>query len=158
MKSVYIETTIPSYYHEKRQAPLVVAWRDVTRRWWDHHRERYSLATSEYVVAELKLAPAEKAAKALALLSQVPRLGDPAGVRDVAEYYIEHQLIPAGAEGDAMPVALASMHRMEFLLTWNCRHLANANKIRHLGVLNARLGLHVPVITTPLTLMAEEGP
>lgn len=47
--------------------------------------------------------------------------------------------MPAGAEGDAMHVAVASMHRMEFLLSWNCRHLANANKIRHLGVLLRRL-------------------
>ena len=64
--------------------------------------------------------------------------------------------MPAEAGGDAVHLALASMHSIDFLLTWNCRHLANANKIQHLTVLNARLGLHVPVITTPLTLMPED--
>ena len=55
-----------------------------------------------------------------------------------------------------MHLALASMHSMDFLLTWNCHHLANANKIQHMAVLNGRLRLHLPVITTPLTLIPEE--
>ena len=71
-------------------------------------------------------------------------------------YYIEQKLMPAEAGGDAVHLALASMHSMDFLLTWNCRHLANANKIQHMAVLNGRLRLHLPVITTPLTLMPEE--
>ena len=55
-----------------------------------------------------------------------------------------------------MHLAIASMHSVDFLLTWNCRHLANANKVQHVAVLNGRLGLHVPVITTPMLLMPEE--
>ena len=55
-------------------------------------------------------------------------------------------------------LAMASMHRVEFLLTWNINHLANANKTRHLSVLNARLGLPVPIITTPITLLPEVMP
>ena len=69
---------------------------------------------------------------------------------------IDKGRVTAEAGGDAVHLALASMHLMDFLLTWNCRHLANANKIQHMAVLNARLRLHLPVITTPLTLMPEE--
>lgn len=157
MRSVYIETTIPSYYYETRVSPTIRTWRAVTRRWWDQRRAEFRLVTSAYVFAELAFARRPKATRCRALLSDVPRLDDPSGVREVAEYYIDHHLMPAGAQGDAMHLALASMHRIDFLLTWNCRHLANANKIQYLAVLNGRLGLQVPIVTTPLSLM-EEGP
>lgn len=155
--SVYIETTIPSFYHETRRSPLVVAWRDITRMWWDLHRSKFRLFTSDAVRAELADAPTRKASLALELLAEVSRLGEPEGLVEVAEYYIEHRLMPKEAGGDAVHLALASLNRMDYLLTWNCRHLANANKIQHLAVLNGRLGLHVPVITTPLMLMPPDS-
>lgn len=64
--------------------------------------------------------------------------------------------MPGDALGDAAHLALASVHAVDYLLTWNCKHLANANKTQHLRVLNARLGLHVPILTTPLTLVPED--
>lgn len=66
--------------------------------------------------------------------------------------------MPSGAGGDAGHLAFASMHGVDFLLTWNCAHLANANKTKHLSVLNGRLGLSVPILTTPLTLIPEDMP
>lgn len=158
MQSVYVETTIPSYYFDTRREAAIAAWRDVTRRWWKLSGRFYRLYTSSYVFAELSLAPGRKAAEARRLLTNARLLEEPPGFHDVVQYYIEHLLMPADAEGDAAHLAMASMHNMEFLLTWNCRHLANANKIQHLRVLNGRLGLHVPVITTPLTLMPEQSP
>lgn len=157
MPAVYIETTIPSYYHETRRSPTVVAWRGATRRWWDEYRRGYDLFTSAHVLAELELAPGAKAARALEMLKDVPLLQEPAGFEEVTTYYIEHQLMPKNAQGDAAHLAMASMHRMDFLLTWNCCHLANANKVQHLSVLNARLALPVPVMTTPLMLVPESG-
>ena len=156
MPSVYIETTVPSYYHETRSSPRIAAWRDVTRQWWDRHRRRYDLYTSRFVLAEVARAPKLKAGRARALLKGVVVLDEPPGLEDVVAYYIEQNLMPTEAGGDAVHLALASMHSMDFLLTWNSRHLANANKIQHMAVLNGRLGLHLPVITTPLTLMPEE--
>lgn len=156
--TVYIETTIPSYYHETRETPTTVAWRTATRSWWDFHRSRYEVYTSEYVLTELELAPPDKARQTMAMVRELSMLEEPAGLQDVISFYIDHHLMPAGAQGDAAHLALASMHGMAFLLTWNCQHLANANKIRHLQVLNARLGLPVPVLTTPLTLLAENEP
>jgi hypothetical protein len=109
------------------------------------------------VVTELEQAPREKARRALKLISDVEVLAEPRTLDQVIEFYVEHRLMPREAGGDAAHLAMASLHNIEFLLTWNCQHLANANKIRHLSVLNGRLGLPVPVITTPLTLVPE-GP
>lgn len=156
MPSVYVETTVPTYYHETRSSPQIAAWRDVTRQWWDRHRRRYDLYTSRLVLAELARAAAPKGGRARSLLKGVAVLDEPPGLEQVVVYYIEQKLMPAEAGGDAVDLALASMHLMDFLLTWNCRHLANANKIQHMAVLNVRLRLHLPVITTPLTLMPEE--
>ncbi len=113
---------------------------------------------SEAVLAELRLGPPVKARRALRLLWNIPVLEDPPNLNDIAEYYIRHRLMPSGAGGDAVHLAIASLHKIDFLLTWNCRHLANANKISHLRTLNARLGLPVPVITTPLNLIWEHRP
>jgi hypothetical protein len=63
--------------------------------------------------------------------------------------------MPADARGDAAHLAMASLHGIDFLLTWNCKHLANANKTGHIRVINQRLGLHVPVLSTPMTLVPE---
>ncbi len=158
MSSVYIETSIPSYYFETRPTARARLWREITREWWDRHRQTYALSTSVFVLAELRKAPSRKASQAVALLEGIPLLTEPAGLNDVIRYYIDHRLMPAEALGDAAHLAMASMHGVEFLLTWNINHLANANKVRHLSVLNARLGLPVPIITTPMTLLPEVMP
>jgi predicted nucleic acid-binding protein len=154
--TVYIETTIPSYYYETRRASGINTWREVTRKWWKDYRTEYDLFTSAYVLAELRRAPAQKARRAKELLADVAVLDEPPGFRDVVSYYIENRLMPGDALGDAAHLAVASMHGMKFLLTWNCRHLANANKAQHIAVLNARLGLPVPIVTTPMELIPED--
>ena len=155
MSTVYIETTIPSFYFETRTTQEIAACRDVTRRWWDLHRKDYFPFTSNAVLTELARAPHEKAAKTLGLLKGIPVLTRPPELEEVVAYYIEHRLLPSGSDGDAYHLAMASLHGMRFLLTWNCKHLANANKIRHMTVVNARLGLTTPVITTPWNLIGE---
>lgn len=155
MDQVYVETTIPSYYFETRTALRVRVWRDATRRWWDMHRSRYELVTSEIVIEEMKRAPAGKSADMLRLLDGVARLPNKPGVEETARFYLDHRLMPRDSLADALHVALASVHGVQFVLTWNCRHLANANKARHLAILNGRLGLPVPTITTPDLLLPE---
>ena len=156
MHSVYVETSIPSYYFETRSSHEAMAWKATTRLWWEHYRHNYRLLTSRFVLAELRRAPAAKAARSLRLIEDVPVVDEPSELRAVAEYYIEQKAMPFEAGGDAYHLALASLHNIDFLLTWNCRHLANASKMRHLAVLNGRLGLPIPMITTPLTLIPEE--
>lgn len=135
MLSVYIETTIPSYYTETRRTPQVLVWREITRKWWDNYRHDYRLCTSRFVLAELLDAPPPKSRRAIDLLRHVSVLDEPKQLAAVADYYITQRAMPAEAGGDAFHLAIVSLHRIDFLLTWNCRHLANANKIRLLTVL-----------------------
>jgi len=89
-------------------------------------------------------------------MAEVEVVLEPTELDALAGYYIEHHAMPAEAGGDAHHLAMASLHNVDYLLTWNCRHLANMNKVPQLVVLNGRLGLRLPVITTPLTLMSED--
>ena len=155
MAKVYIETTIPSFYFETRTDARTIAWRESTRLWWDVHRLGYEIVSSNIVLRELRNAPQPKAQEMEAMLKDVNMLGDIPGLIDTAGYYIEHQLLPKDSLVDALHLAITSLHNIEYLLTWNIRHLANANKTRHLQVLNGRLGLASPIITTPDMLVPE---
>ena len=86
MASVYIETTIPSCYFETRTSVKIVAWRELTRKWWDRHRHKYSLFTSHYVMQEFGVAPEVKAKQTMDLVKDVPILEAPPGLQDVAAY------------------------------------------------------------------------
>lgn len=152
MRSVYIETTIPSFYHTARRSIQSLAWREETRRWWSVKAPNYKLFTSEAVLRELRSASKPIAVSRLSLLEGVPLLPLTDAVIDTAESYMSHRLMPREALGDAVHVAVASVNAIDFVLTWNCRHLANANKASHLAAINRRLGLFVPTIVTPYNL------
>jgi predicted nucleic acid-binding protein len=152
---VYVETTIPSVYHETRPAPAIVARRDWTRRWWATAPTRYELVTSEAVLEELSAGPTDRSPDWLALLAGLPVLPATPSVTDIADTYIARKLAPANPRGDALHLALASFHRCDYLVTWNCQHLANANKFPHLRRVSDQLGLWVPTLVTPLELLGE---
>lgn len=155
MPSVYIESTIPSFYFETRTARIVQTWRDFTRQWRDIHRHDYRLVTSRFVLRELAETPPPKSRHCLELIREAEILDEPQGLRRVIQYYMANMVMPRDAMGDAAHLAMASMHGLDFLVTWNCRHLANANKARHISTVNARMGLKTPVITTPVMLLPE---
>lgn len=150
---VYIETTIPSFYHETRPQPEMVARRNWTRTWWEQKREQYERVTSDAVFVELLLGVPHKGRKIIDLIADLPRLDETPEIRELAQHYIEQKLMPRGLFGDAMHLALASWHCCHFLVTWNCTHLANANKARHIQTINRRHGLPTPIIVTPLELL-----
>jgi predicted nucleic acid-binding protein len=156
MKSVYIETSIPSFFYETRQEPEMIARRTWTREWWGRHKARYELVTSEGVVAELQEGKYPTQADAVKLVAGIPRLDIPDEIADIIDTYIINHLMPRERLGDALHLALASYHKCDFLLTWNCRHIANANKFEHIRIINTRLGLFVPALVTPIELCTEE--
>jgi predicted nucleic acid-binding protein len=156
MKSVYIETSIPSFFNETRQEPEMVARRVWTRQWWDLQSSRYSLVTSEGVIAELEEGEYDTQADALALVADLPRLEVVDDIADIIDVYVANQLMPQERLGDALHLALASYHKCDFLLTWNCTHIANANKFEHIRIINTRLGLFIPALVTPMELHTEE--
>jgi predicted nucleic acid-binding protein len=152
---VYIETTIPSFYHEFRTEPEMLARRAWTREWWDERRSDFDLVTSEAVIDELAKGDFPQKNDALALIEKVPLVDIDEASADIVEAYIKHHVMPADPAGDALHLALASEHRCDFLLTWNCKHLANANKFAHIRRINGILGLFVPLLVTPLELLGE---
>ena len=155
MPTVFIETTIPSYYFENRTDVRSVDWRIQTRRWWNSYRRQYSLVTSPLVLAEFQRSPDVKSAEADRFFEEVEMLEKPPNFAAVVNRYVRERLMPADAGGDAAHLAFASIYGADFLLTWNCRHLANANKQRHIHVVNTRLGLTTPIICTPFELVPE---
>ncbi len=156
-KRVYIETTVPSFYFERRTDPEMVARRAWTVAWWAHQRQRYELATSVAVVEELERGNHPRKQEALSLLAEVPLLPIEDEVEEIVDEYVRRQVMPRDPRGDALHLALASHHHCHFLLTWNCNHLANANKFEHIRHVNTLLGLFVPALTTPVELMPWEG-
>jgi hypothetical protein len=156
---VYVETTIPSFYHEARTSPDSVARRTWTRQWWEGAFDLYELVTSPAVLDELAGGSPERSAVRLDLVRTLPLLPIEPAITEIVQAYIQYKLMPTDPGGDAMHLALASYHKCDFLVTWNCRHLANANKFGHIRRVNTMLGLFVPALVTPLELLggSDEG-
>jgi hypothetical protein len=151
----YVESTIPSFYHEVRTANAIVARREWTRRWWAMATDRYELVTSAAVLDELAGGSADRSADRLELVRALPLLQVEPAIAEIVRAYILHKVMPADPVGDAMHLALASYHKCDFLVTWNCIHLANANKFGHIRRVNSMLGLFVPALVTPLELLGD---
>lgn len=154
-RRIYIETTIPSFYFEVRSEPEMAARRNWTREWWPPASLRDELVTSEAVLEELSAGDHPHRADCLTMVASLPLLAIESAVAETVEAYIAHQLMPRDPGGDALHLALASHYRCDFLATWNCRHLANANKFDHIRRVNGILGLFVPALVTPLELLGE---
>ena len=152
-ETVYLETSIFSFYHERRSDPEAVVMREWTRTWWDAHR--YSVATSSAVLAELDTGSLPHRKDALRMAMALPAVTIDRRVARIVDAYIEHHVMPRNPLGDALHLALASYHKFDYLLTWNCEHLANANKAGHIRWINTVLGLYVPKLITPLQLIGE---
>ncbi len=158
MSRIYVETSIASFYFEVRKEPDMVARREWTRRWFDAALVGGDeIVTSLAVLAELERGNFPGREQALALFSQLPVEDISEAVAEVAEAYIAHKLMPNDPTGDAMHLAVASYHKCDFLVTWNCKHLANANQFGHIRRVNGILGLVSPSLVTPLELLAEES-
>lgn len=152
---MYIETTVPSCYCDTR--PELTAAIARTRQWWDQEREDYEPFISPVVLDELGSGAYPYKDECLALVASLPILAVTPEVLEIADVYQAKKLVPKHPVADAVHLAVASYYRMDYLLTWNCRHLANVNKLRHLEVLNERLGLHVPLLVTPEMLQPWEA-
>jgi predicted nucleic acid-binding protein len=150
---VYVETTIPSFYHDARKAPDILARREWTRQWWATAKSDNELVTSVAVLDELAGGPQERREDWLTLVRDLPLLPIEPAVAEIVEAYLQHKVMPADPAGDALHLALASYHKCDFLVTWNCQHLANANKFGHIRRVNGMLGLFVPLLVTPLELL-----
>ena len=112
--------------------------------------------TSIAVLEELEFGDYPNKNKVIQLLDHVPLLEIPTDIIDIVDTYVNRKLMPADTKGDALHLSLASFHNCDFLLTWNCKHLANANKFNHIRRINTLLGISVPALITPFELLSWE--
>ena len=154
LPKLYLATTIPSYLTAKRSRDLrLAAHQEVTEQWWSGHRQEYDLHTSAYVREEASEGNPTLAAARLALLDRIPVLPTTEEVDDLADRLLAGELIPAKAATDAFHIAIATVHGMDFLLTWNCTHIHNLNIVRRVERICAAAGYACPVICNPDELL-----
>ncbi len=115
------------------------------------------MVTSEVVREELNTGNYPNKDKIVGLLKDVPIVQNEPPIIDIVQAYLNHKVMPETPINDALHLALASYHKCDFLLTWNCKHLANANKFRHITRINTVLELYTPILTTPYQLLGGEN-
>jgi predicted nucleic acid-binding protein len=147
--TVYLDASFVSACVTERIDAKSVARREASREWWDTQRSKYALVISQEVIRELSDPGFPRSSEALALIADLPLLEIDDEVAGVAEVLVREYIMPAPAVGDAIHVAACAVHDVEYLLSWNVRHLANPNKTAHLQAICRRLGLAPPQILTP---------
>ncbi len=124
-----------------------------THEWWGNRSSDFECATSISAIEELEKGTHPHKNQTLELINELPLLPVKDTIVEVVEAYVKNHVMPKNPQGDALHLALASFYNCHFLLTWNCRHLANANKFEHIRYMNTVLGLYSPILTTPFELL-----
>lgn len=154
MDKVYLETSVVSYLAAWPSRDLIVAaHQEITHRWWRTRRSQFELYSSQHVIDEASGGDEQAARKRLAIVRELPLLDLNDTVVHLSEKLVSEGLFPETAAADALHVAVATVHGMDFLLTWNCRHLANAEIIRAAAVLCGAQGYEISGICTPEELL-----
>ena len=154
---VYIETTIASYAKARASRDLVkAAHQEVTVEWWENRRHLFDLFISQVVLDEASSGDPKAAALRLEFLKGIPFLEITPTIAMLAEALVKEGAFPDTAIDDAYHLAIASVHAMNFLLTWNFRHLANAERKERMQNILLKHGFSMPIICTPEELMGED--
>ena|SRR6266542_1069066 len=150
---VYVETTIISYLAAVPSRDIVLAaHQQLTREWWDR-RDRFELFVSQAVVDEAAREDAVAAARRMALLTGIPLLALGSEVDEFANRLLRGNVVPGKATVDAIHIAVAAVNRVDYLVTWNCTHIANAAIRGKIKETCRGAGLEAPIVCTPEELM-----
>lgn len=156
--SVYLETTIPSYLTAWRSPELsMAAKQQITRQWWDERRQHFDLYISDAVLLEAAGGDPDAARRRLEVLDAIPVLQPLPAADDVALALIDRLALPDRALADAAHIAISVVHGMDYLLTWNCTHIANATYQPIIRDVCDDFGFAMPVICTPDQLMGDDN-
>ena len=154
---VYLETTIPSYLTARPKNELLrSAWQQVTRDWWNFRRHHFELFVSPATIRECGAGDPLAAAARLAAIQDIELLTETPEALSLARALITSLKLPARAELDALHIALSAVHKIDYLLTWNCTHIANAAFMTRIVATCSKAGYRVPIICTPQQLMKGE--
>ena len=154
MATAYIETTIPSYYVARTSDSLLHAAKQAaTRRWWDDGCSGFQLFTSLETLDEAQKGDAQMAADRINLIRGIPLLPLPDKALELARSLVESGIVPQKAASDALHIAVASVHRIDYLVTWNFKHIANPLIRDRLRRAVAVAGFDLPVMCSPEELL-----
>ena len=152
--SVYIESSVVSYCANNISSDLkIAAEQKITQDWWIQIKPQFDVFISDYVLQEISMGRKSESAARLKLVHDIPVLPEEKAIYGLAGEYIKRLALPKGGEIDAFHLATAAIHEVDFLISWNCKHIANALKYRKIREINQMLGFFVPVICTPRELM-----
>lgn len=156
METVYIETSIVSYLRQKPSAQIVTAARQIiTQRWWNEKRTNYQLVLSQFVIDEASAGDPNLATERLESLEGIPLLPNAPEIVEIAKEIMSKAILPENAQVDALHIASVAHHRIQYLLTWNCKHIANANILPRIHDLLNELQIPIPIICTPEELLGD---
>lgn len=151
MATIYIETSIIGYLTARSANDVIFQARQkLTQDWWNEQRDSYELFTSPLVFDEAGAGDPEAASERLAKLKEIPLLdlNEPV-VSDLADLLLREHLLPEKARADAKHISIATVYGMDYLLTWNCKHIANATVLPHTYDILRDEGYQPPLIVTP---------
>ena len=155
-ETVYIETSILGYLTARSTKNLILAANmEITKDWWEFRRSIFTLYTSEAVLDEVAQGDAEIATQRLDILRDLPLLELNQAVQGLAAQFLTRSNLPPKAKVDAIHIAAATVHGMDYLLTWNCKHIANAQIQGKLAEISLDFGYVLPVLCTPNELMGD---
>lgn len=153
---LYLETSIVSYLTARPSRDVrIAAHQEVTKDWWGRRRSWFDLFVSQLVADEAAAGDQEAARKRLEVLHGIPRMAANEQAFDFAAFLVQRLAVPSAAVDDAMHIATATVHGAEYILTWNCKHIANAVLRDRIGDIGLLWGLRVPVICTPDELLED---
>lgn len=159
-ETVYLETSVISYLTARPSNDLMAAaWQKATLDWWDTQRDRFELYISDVVLDEAGTGDSIAAARRLDVLAGIPVLALTNHAVSLSRALIAAGAVPARALGDALHIAVSAVHGVDYLLTWNCRHIDNAKAKPIIRKICAANGYAYPEICTPQELMGavEDG-
>lgn len=156
MESVYLETTFISYLVARPSRDLLVAGhQQSTEEWWTNRRNLFDCFVSQVVIDEASVGDSTEVKKRLAIIGGLSALEVSTDAESLTQSIMSAGMLPVHAVRDAAHVAVAAVHAVDYLLTWNCKHLANAQIARRIALVCQRLGYQMPIICTPEELMGE---
>lgn len=153
-ESLYLETSVISYYNSRPSRDVIIlAHQEITRQWWPKAIKNFDIFVSEIVIKEASMGDHGAAKRRLDDLKNFRILKLTEEVEKIAKVYFEELKLPQRAFGDAVHLAVACVHHIDYLVTWNCTHLANAQVIKRLMDINSSHHLNTSIICTPEELL-----
>ena len=153
---VYLESSVISYLTGRPSSSVVIAGNQiVTRQWWDNYRKNYDLYVSSSVIREIRGGDTNAAKARLQAIAGISSVQITNDLNDVVRALVAGGAVPPKAFEDALHIALSATNGIDYLITWNCRHIANANTRRSIEVALRKMGYVCPIICTPQELLGE---